>query len=92
MRHHQPDEADHDEDVGQRAADDVTEAAAVTTTVPDYTLHNAMIGYAVTRDLSLRLNLNNLTDEVYARFIHQTNTQYYLGEPRSLEVAVQWRY
>ncbi|MDP2226863.1 MAG: TonB-dependent receptor, partial [Moraxellaceae bacterium] len=42
-----------------------TEAAAVTTTVPDYTLHNAMIGYAVTRDLSLRLNLNNLTDEVY---------------------------
>ncbi|MOA43473.1 hypothetical protein D3C78_1656350 [compost metagenome] len=40
----------------------------------------------------LSARVRNLTDQTYARFIHQTNTQYYLGEPRSLELAVQWRY
>ncbi|KPB98073.1 TonB-dependent siderophore receptor Precursor [Pseudomonas syringae pv. maculicola] len=42
--------------------------------------------------MQLSARLRNLTDELYARFIHQSNTQYYLGEPRSLEVAMQWNY
>lgn len=60
--------------------------------VPSYTVYGLSIKHDLDAHTELSARLRNLTDETYARFIHQTNTQYYLGEPRSLEVAVQWRY
>lgn len=60
--------------------------------VPSYTLYGLSMTHDLDKHVQLSARLRNLTDEVYARFIHQTNTQYYVGEPRSLEVAVQWRY
>ncbi|MDD1954330.1 TonB-dependent receptor [Pseudomonas sp. 8209] len=60
--------------------------------VPSYTLYGLSMTHDLDKHVQLSARLRNLTDEVYARFIHQTNTQYYMGEPRSLEVAVQWRY
>ncbi|PYC32252.1 TonB-dependent receptor [Pseudomonas soli] len=60
--------------------------------VPSYTVYGLSMTHDLDQHVQLSARLRNLTDEVYARFIHQTNTQYYLGEPRSLEVAVQWRY
>lgn len=60
--------------------------------VPSYTVYGMFLKHDLDAHTELSARLRNLTDEAYARFIHQTNTQYYLGEPRSLEVAVQWRY
>lgn len=65
---------------------------ANTAWVPSYTVYGLSMTHDLDKHVQLSARLRNLTDEVYARFIHQTNTQYYLGEPRSLEVAVQWRY
>ncbi|WP_434676382.1 TonB-dependent receptor [Pseudomonas sp. D3-10] len=60
--------------------------------VPSYTLYGLSMTHDLDKHLQLSARLRNLTDEVYARFIHQSNTQYYVGEPRSLEVAMQWKY
>ncbi|MDG9882446.1 TonB-dependent receptor [Pseudomonas sp. GD04058] len=60
--------------------------------VPSYTLYGLSMSHDLDRHTKVSARLRNLTDEVYARFIHQSNTQYYLGEPRSLEVAVDWRF
>ncbi|QXH69467.1 TonB-dependent receptor [Pseudomonas asgharzadehiana] len=65
---------------------------ANTTWVPSYTVYGLSMTHDLDKHVQLSARLRNLTDEVYARFIHQSNTQYYVGEPRSLEVAVQWKY
>ncbi|WPO27486.1 TonB-dependent receptor [Pseudomonas sp. BO3-4] len=65
---------------------------ANTAWVPSYTVYGLSMTHDLDKHVQVSARLRNLTDEVYARFIHQTNTQYYLGEPRGLEVAVQWRY
>ncbi|MCU1717738.1 TonB-dependent receptor [Pseudomonas sp. 5P_3.1_Bac2] len=60
--------------------------------LPSYTLYGLSSTYQMNKNLQLSARLRNLTDEVYANYIHQSNLQYYLGEPRSLELAVQWSY
>jgi len=65
---------------------------ANTTWVPSYTVYGLSMTHDLDKHMQLSARLRNLNDEVYARFIHQSNTQYYQGEPRSLEVAVQWSY
>ncbi|MBX8486854.1 TonB-dependent receptor [Pseudomonas cichorii] len=60
--------------------------------VPSYTVYGLLFKHDLDAHTELSARLRNLTDETYARFIHQSNTQYYLGEPRSLEMAVHWRY
>ncbi|WP_313514197.1 TonB-dependent receptor, partial [Pseudomonas sp.] len=60
--------------------------------VPSYTLFGAFVKYRVDEHTDLTARLRNLTDEVYARFIHQSNSQYYVGEPRSLELSLNTRF
>jgi len=65
---------------------------ANTTWVPSNTVYGLPMTHDLDKHMQLSARLRNLNDEVYARFIHQSNPQYYLGEPRSLEIAVQWSY
>lgn len=60
--------------------------------VPSYTLVGAFVKLRLDERTSVTARVRNLTDEVYARFIHQSNTQYYLGEPRSVELALDTRF
>lgn len=60
--------------------------------MPSYTLFGAFVKYRVDERTDLTARLRNLTDEVYARFIHQSNSQYYVGEPRSLELSLNTRF
>lgn len=60
--------------------------------VPSYTLFGAFVRHRLDADTDITLRARNLSDETYARFIHQSNAQYYLGEPRSLELALQTRF
>ncbi|WP_296262438.1 MULTISPECIES: TonB-dependent receptor [unclassified Pseudomonas] len=64
---------------------------ANTQTVPSYTLYGSFLTFKVTRQTSITGRVGNLTDEVYARFAH-VSPAYYLGEPRTFELAVQTRF
>lgn len=78
--------------MGARHVSSVYADNANTMWAPSYTLFDAFVKYKLRKDVELTARLRNLTDEVYARFIHQRNTQYYLGEPRNLEVTLQARF
>lgn len=64
-----------------------TEAASITATVPRSTVHNAMIGYRVTRNVFARLNVNNLTDETYWTSV-RSHGWGHPGEGRSAVLSV----
>ena len=50
---------------GVQYMDSVFRNAANTASVPSYWLLNTVVSYAVNQNLTLRLNGNNMTDEVY---------------------------
>ncbi|WP_304641858.1 TonB-dependent receptor [Pseudomonas sp.] len=56
---------------------------------PAYTLYSAFVRYRVTDNADVTLRGRNLTDEQYARFI---SSQYYLGEPRNVDLTLQMRF
>src|SRR5690606_21076353 len=58
--------------------------AANTIRVPSYSLVDALAEYAVNSHLSLRLNVNNLTDESYVRSINNNAGRYNPGYSRSV--------
>lgn len=68
-----------------------TEANAVGTTVPDATIHNALIGYRAGRGLNLRVNVNNLTDEEWFSSVRPQGWAY-PGEGRSLVMTVNYEF
>lgn len=78
--------------IGARYVASVYANNANTMWVPSYTLFDVHTKYRVSKNADLVARIRNLTDQTYARFIHQTNTQYYVGEPRSLEVALHVRF
>ncbi len=68
---------------GIRATDEVFINAANTIKSPGYFLADGLIEYAVNRNLSLRLNLTNLTDNVYIRNVNNNGGRYNPGQPRA---------
>ena len=68
---------------GLRYMDEVFVNAANTIRVPNYSLVDAMVEYDVNTNLSLRLNVNNLTDELYIRNVNNNGGRYNPGTPRS---------
>ncbi len=68
---------------GLRFTDDVFINAANTIRSPGYQLVDGLVEYAVNSHFSLRLNLYNLTDEVYIRNINNNGGRYNPGNPRS---------
>jgi catecholate siderophore receptor len=62
-----------------------TPPTPTTTTLPlvqDFWVFNAMLGYDVSKNLNLRLNVNNVFDEDYYR-LNNNGGRYYPGVPRS---------
>jgi catecholate siderophore receptor len=68
---------------GLRATDDVYINAANTIQSPGYALIDALVEYPLNQHLSLRLNIYNLTDEVYIRNVNNNGGRYNPGAPRS---------
>ncbi|WP_411836309.1 TonB-dependent receptor [Pseudomonas chlororaphis subsp. aurantiaca] len=64
---------------------------ANTLTVPSYTLYGTFLTYKLDSHTAITGRVRNLTDEVYARFAH-VSPAYYLGTPRTFELAVQSRF
>jgi catecholate siderophore receptor len=68
---------------GLRYMDEVFVNAANTIRVPNYSLVDAMVEYDVNTHLSLRLNINNLTDEVYIKNVNNNGGRFNPGTPRA---------
>ncbi|MCB5185215.1 TonB-dependent receptor [Methylobacillus gramineus] len=78
--------------IGARYVDSVYANTANTQWVPAYALFDVHTKYRVTKNADLTARIRNLTDETYARYIQSSNSLYYVGEPRSLEVALHIRF
>lgn len=59
---------------------------------PAYAVVNANVGYRVNEDVTLRLSVNNLFDEVYYARISGVGRGNYYGEPRSVAVSIRAAY
>jgi len=68
---------------GIRAIDSVFVNAANTIAAPGYRLIDGLVEYEVNRNLTLRLNLTNLTDETYIRNVNNNGGRYNPGQPRA---------
>jgi catecholate siderophore receptor len=77
---------------GIRHTDDVFINAANTIRSPGYHLVDALAEYAVNAHLSLRLNIYNLTDEVYIRNVNNNGGRYNPGHPRSALLTSHVRF
>ena len=64
---------------GVRYMDEVFVNAANTIRVPSYSLVDAMVEYDVNTHLTLRLNVNNLTDEVYIKNVNNNGGRFNPG-------------
>jgi catecholate siderophore receptor len=72
---------------GLRATDDVFINAANTIKAPGYGLVDALAEYRVNAHLTLRVNVTNLTNEVYIRNVNNNGGRYNPGNPRSAQVT-----
>jgi catecholate siderophore receptor len=66
--------------------------AANTIQAPGYALVDAMATYDVSRQLSLRLNVYNLTDETYIRNINNNGGRYNPGYPRTATITASFGF
>jgi catecholate siderophore receptor len=74
---------------GVRFTDKVYVNTANTIQAPAYHLIDALASYAVNRYLTLRLNVYNLTDEVYIRNVNNNGGRYNPGYTRSILLNTQ---
>ena len=77
---------------GIRYMDEVFVNAANTIRVPAYTLIDSMVEYDVNTHLTLRLNVNNLTDRVYIKNVNNNGGRFNPGAPRSASVTSSVRF
>jgi catecholate siderophore receptor len=77
---------------GVRYMDDVFVNAANTIRVPGYALVDGMLEYDVNTHLSLRLNVNNVTDKAYIKNVNNNGGRFNPGTPRSAIVTSSVRF
>ena len=77
---------------GLRYMDEVFVNPPNTIRVPNYSLVDAMVEYDVNAHLSLRLNVNNLTDEVYIKNVNNNGGRFNPGTPRAAVVTSSVRF
>jgi catecholate siderophore receptor len=77
---------------GVRYMDDVFVNAPNTIRVPGYALVDVMAQYDVNAYLSIRLNVNNLTDRVYIKNVNNNGGRYNPGPPRAATITSSVRF
>ncbi len=58
----------------------------------DYIVFNALLAYEVTPNVTVRLNIDNVFDEVYAVSSNWSGVRSNLGPPRTYTVSADWRF
>jgi catecholate siderophore receptor len=77
---------------GVRFTGDVFINTANTIKSPGYTVVDGLAEYAVNSHFTLRLNLYNLTDELYIRNVNNNGGRYNPGHPRSAMLSTDVRF
>ena len=77
---------------GIRYTDPVFINAANTIRVPRYTVADALVEAPIARQLTLRLNVYNLTDRTYIRSINNNGGRFNPGTPRSFLLSTAFRF
>lgn len=77
--------------VVRSTANNQAPTATSITSVPDFWIVNLMAAVAVNKHLSLRLNVNNATDEFSYR-LNNNGGRYYPGTPRSFLLTADWKF
>jgi catecholate siderophore receptor len=77
---------------GVRGTDKVYINAANTIIAPGYALVDALVEKVINRNLTLRVNLYNLTNEAYIRNVNNNGGRYNPGQPRSVIVTTDWAF
>jgi catecholate siderophore receptor len=60
--------------------------------LPAHWIVNAMLSYPINHRLTVRLNITNLTDELYARAINNNSNRAYFGDPRAFLLSADYRF
>lgn len=60
--------------------------------VPSYVLWDAMASYEVNKNVSIQLNLYNLTDKFYVARLNNAGNRYTMGTPRSAVLSANFRF
>ena len=60
--------------------------------IPAYWVADAMVQYSPDRNTTLRLNLNNLTDEDYISTLNNSGARVSLGAPRTVVLSGEYRF
>jgi catecholate siderophore receptor len=81
----------HSSSVVRSTANGITSTSPSLASVPSYTTFNLMADYAVNDCLSLRLNVDNLTDADYFR-LNNNGGRYYPGAPRSFLLTANLKF
>jgi catecholate siderophore receptor len=60
--------------------------------VPEYWVFDAMASYAVTKNVTIQLNVLNLADEEYIGSLNNSGARYYPGAPRSVRLGANFSF
>jgi catecholate siderophore receptor len=77
---------------GLRFTDAVFVNAANTIKVPSHQVVDMLAEYAVNDNFSLRVNIYNLTDELYVRSVNNNANRFNPGSPRSAMITTNFRF
>ena len=59
--------------------------------IPDYWVFNALAAYEVNKNVTVRLNVNNVFDEEYFR-LNNNGGRYYPGGPRTFVLSADYTF
>lgn len=77
---------------GIRFTDAVFVNAANTIKVPSHQVADMLVEYAINDNLSLRVNVYNVTDELYVRSVNNNANRFNPGSPRSAMITTNFRF
>lgn len=67
-------------------------AASTTVTLPDYSVFDLFASYRFNDQLGVRANLNNVTDEQYYTAVYRGGSIVYIGDARSADVTLSYKF
>jgi catecholate siderophore receptor len=77
---------------GVQYMDKVWVNAANTIHSPRYALADAIVEYPINKHVVMRLNINNVTDEIYVRNVNNGGNRYNPGPPRSVMLTSNFKF
>jgi catecholate siderophore receptor len=67
-------------------------AAATDLEVPEYTVYDLFANYKVSKQLSARVNIGNVTDEKYYTAVYRSGSFAYMGDRRNVRLTLDYSF